>query len=97
VNYRANNKNNNNFESHTQKFYSRIPSETEKISNEQMNNHTHTQYTSVLRGTHKWEKTTECFFLCVLKNYIHWKHQLPFFFQLQLEGDSNPLFYQATT
>jgi hypothetical protein len=44
-----------------------------------MNNHTHTQYTSVLRGNPNREKTTECFFLYVLKNYIHWKHQLPLF------------------
>jgi hypothetical protein len=44
-----------------------------------MNNHTHTQYTSVLRGNPNREKTTKCFILYVLKNYIHWKHQLPFF------------------
>jgi hypothetical protein len=67
-----------------------------------MNNHTHTQYTSVLRGNPKWEKTTKCFFLYVLKNYIHWKHQLPLFssynwkealaplfLRLQIEGRSN--------
>ena len=61
-----------------------------------MINHTHTQYTSVLRGNPNREKTTECFFLYVLKNYIHWKHKLPLFFQLQLEGGSNPLVSQAT-
>jgi hypothetical protein len=44
-----------------------------------MNNHTHTQYTSVLHGNPNWEKTTEWFILYVLKNYIHWKHQLPLF------------------
>ena len=44
-----------------------------------MNNHTHTQYTGVLRGNPKREKTMKCFFLYVLKNYIHWKHQLPLF------------------
>jgi hypothetical protein len=44
-----------------------------------MRNHTHTQYTSVLRGNPKREKTTECFFLYVFNNYIHWKHQLNFF------------------
>jgi hypothetical protein len=72
------------------------------MSNEQMKNHTHTQYTSVLHGNSKWEKTTECFFLYVLKNYIHWKNQLPlfsnynwkeastpYFLKLQLEGISN--------
>ena len=47
--------------------------------NEKMNNHTHTQYTNVLRGNPKQEKTTEYFFLCVFKNYLHWKHQLPLF------------------
>jgi hypothetical protein len=62
-----------------------------------MNNHTHTQYTSVLRGNPNREKTTELFILYVLKNYIHWKHQLPLFSQLQLEGGSNPLVSQATT
>ena len=44
-----------------------------------MNNHTHTQYNNVLRGNPKREKTTERFFLYVLKNYIHWKHQLSLF------------------
>jgi hypothetical protein len=69
-----------------------------------MNNHTHTQYTSVLHGNPKWEKTTKLFFLYVLKNYIHWKHHLPLFsscnwkdvvtplfLKLQLEGSSNSL------
>jgi hypothetical protein len=32
-----------------------------------------------LHGNPKWEKTMEFFFLYVLKNYIHWKHQLPLF------------------
>jgi hypothetical protein len=44
-----------------------------------MNNYTHTQYTSVLRGNPDQEKTTELFFSYVLKNYTHWKHQLPLF------------------
>jgi hypothetical protein len=44
-----------------------------------MNNHTHTQYTSVLHGNPNREKTMKCFILYVLKNYIHWKHQLDFF------------------
>jgi hypothetical protein len=35
-----------------------------------MNKHTHTWYTSVLRGNPNREKTTECFFLYVLKNYF---------------------------
>jgi hypothetical protein len=42
-----------------------------------MNNHTHTQYTSVLPGNPNWEKTTKWFILYVLKNYIHWKNQIP--------------------
>jgi hypothetical protein len=67
-----------------------------------MNKYTHTQYTSVLRGNPNWEKTTKCFFLYVLKNYIHWKHQFPlfsscnskdaptpYFLRLQPEGSSN--------
>jgi hypothetical protein len=48
-------------------------------------------------GNSKREKTTECFFLYVFKNYIHWKHPTSFVFQLQLEGGSNPLVSQATT
>ena len=35
-----------------------------------MNNHTHTQYTSALRGNQNREKTTELFILYVLNNYI---------------------------
>jgi hypothetical protein len=41
--------------------------------------HTHTQYTGVLHGNPKQEKTKECVFLYVLKKYIHWKQKLPFF------------------
>jgi hypothetical protein len=44
-----------------------------------MNNYTHTQYTSILRGNPNRQKTTKLFLLYVLKNYIHWKHQLPLF------------------
>jgi hypothetical protein len=44
-----------------------------------MNNHTHTQYTSVLRGNPNQEKNMEFFFLYVLKNYIQWKNQIPLF------------------
>jgi hypothetical protein len=57
-----------------------------------MNNHTHTQYTSVLRGNPKREKTTELFFLYVLKNYIHWKHQLPLFSSCNWKEAPTPLF-----
>jgi hypothetical protein len=57
-----------------------------------MNNHTHTQYTSVLCGNPKQEKTTECFFLYVLKNYIHWKHQLPLFSSCNWKEAPTPLF-----
>ena len=62
-----------------------------------MNKHTHTQYTSVLRENPKPEKTTECFFLYVLKNYIHWKHQLPLFSSCNWKEAPTPLVSQATT
>jgi hypothetical protein len=62
-----------------------------------MNNHTHTHYTSVLRGNPKQKKTTKFFFLYVLKNYIHWKHQLPLFSRCNWKGASNHLVSQATT
>jgi hypothetical protein len=57
-----------------------------------MNNHTDTKYTSVLRGNPKREKTTELFFLYVLKNYIHWKHQLPLFLRCNWKEAPTPLF-----
>jgi hypothetical protein len=57
-----------------------------------MRNHTHTQYTSVLRGNPKREKTTECFFLYVFNNYIHWKHQLPLFSSCNSKEDPTPYF-----
>jgi hypothetical protein len=57
-----------------------------------MKNHTHTQYTSVLRGNPKREKTTKCFFLYVLKNYIHWKHQFPLFSSCNWKEAQTPLF-----
>jgi hypothetical protein len=61
-----------------------------------MNNHTHTQYTSVLCQNPKLEKTTELFFLC-LEELHSLEAPTSFVFQLQLEGGSNPLVFQATT
>jgi hypothetical protein len=57
-----------------------------------MNKHTHTQYTSVLCGNPNREKTMECFFLYVLKNYIHWKHQLPLFSSCNWKEAPTPYF-----
>jgi hypothetical protein len=57
-----------------------------------MKNHTHTQYTNVLHGNPKRDKTTECFFLYVLKNYIHWKHQLPLFSNCNWKEAPTPMF-----
>jgi hypothetical protein len=62
-----------------------------------MNKHTHTQYTNVLRGNPNREKTTECFFLICLEELHSLEAPTSFFFQLQLEGGSNPLVSQATT
>ena len=62
-----------------------------------MSNHTHTQYTIVLHGIPNWEKTTQCFFLYVLKNYIHWKHQLPLFSSCNWKEAPTLLVSQATT
>ena len=61
-----------------------------------MNKHTHTQYTSVLRGNPNQEKTTECFFLCI-EELNSLEAPTSFVFQLQLEGGSNPLISQDTT
>jgi hypothetical protein len=60
-----------------------------------MNNHTHTQYTSVLRGNPNREKTTKFFFLYVELHSL--EAPTSFVFQLKLEGGSNPLVSQATT
>jgi hypothetical protein len=62
-----------------------------------MNNHTHTQYTSVLRGNPNREKTTEYLFLICLEELHSLEAPTSFVFQLQLEGGSNPLVSQATT
>jgi hypothetical protein len=62
-----------------------------------MNNHTHTQYTSVLRGNPNREKTMECIFLICLEELHSLEAPTSFVFQLQLEGGSNPLVSQATT
>jgi hypothetical protein len=43
-----------------------------------MNNHTHAQYTSIFTWKPNAGENHKCFFLYVFKNYIHWKHQLPF-------------------
>jgi hypothetical protein len=57
-----------------------------------MNNYIHTQYTNVLRGNPKREKITIFFFLYVLKNYIHWKHQIPLFSNCNWKESPTPLF-----
>jgi hypothetical protein len=56
-----------------------------------MNNHTHTQYTSVLRGNKSGENHI-MFFLIFLENYIHWKHQLPLFSKCNWKEAPNPWF-----
>jgi hypothetical protein len=61
-----------------------------------MNKHTHTQYTSVLRGNPNREKTTNFFLIC-LEELHSLEAPTSFVFQLQLEGGSNPLVSQATT
>jgi hypothetical protein len=61
-----------------------------------MSNHTHTQYTSVLHGNPRREKTTNVFFLC-LEELHSLEAPTSFVFQLQLEGGSNPIDSQATT
>jgi hypothetical protein len=62
-----------------------------------MNNHTHTQYTSVLRGNPNREKTTGMLYLICLEELHSLEAPTSFVFQLQLEGGSNPLVSQATT
>jgi hypothetical protein len=56
-----------------------------------MNNHTHTQYTSVLRGNPNREKNHGMFFLICLEELHSLEAPTSFVFQLQLEGGSNPL------
>jgi hypothetical protein len=62
-----------------------------------MNNHTHTQYTSVLRGNPKQGENHIMFFLICLEELHSLEAPTSFVFQLQLEGGSNPLVSQATT
>ena len=45
-----------------------------------------------LRGNPKREKTKKCFFLYVLMNYIHWKHQFPFFSSCNWKEAPTPYF-----
>jgi hypothetical protein len=62
-----------------------------------MNSYTHTQYTSVLRGNLKRDKTTKMFFIICLEELHSLEEPTSFVFHLQLEGGSNPLVLQATT
>ena len=62
-----------------------------------MNNHTHTQYTSVFMWKPKVEENHRMIFLICIEELYSLEAQTSFFFQLQLEGDSNPLVSQATT
>jgi hypothetical protein len=55
-----------------------------------MNNHTHTQYTSVLHGNESGENH-RMFFLVCLEELHSLEAPNSFVFQLQLEGGSNPL------
>jgi hypothetical protein len=61
-----------------------------------MNNHTHTQYTSVLRGNQIGRKPRMLFLIC-LEELHSLEAPTSFVFQLQLEGGSNPLVSQDTT
>jgi hypothetical protein len=62
-----------------------------------MNNHTHTQYTSVLRGNPNQGENHKMLFLIYLEELHSLEAPTSFVFQLQLEGGSNPLVSQATT
>jgi hypothetical protein len=62
-----------------------------------MNNHTHTQYTSVFTWKPKEGENHGMFFLICLEELHSLEAPTSFFFQLQLEGGSNPLVSQATT
>jgi hypothetical protein len=62
-----------------------------------MNNHTHTQYTSVFTWKPKAGENHRMFFLICLEELHSLEAPTSFVFQLQLEGGSNPLVSQATT
>jgi hypothetical protein len=62
-----------------------------------MNNHTHTQDTSVFTWKDKEGENHRMFFLIFLEELHSLEAPTSFVFQLQLEGGSNPLISQATT
>jgi hypothetical protein len=62
-----------------------------------MNNHTHTQYTSVFTWKPKAGENHIMLFLICLEELHSLEAPTSFVFQLQLEGGSNPLVSQATT
>jgi hypothetical protein len=62
-----------------------------------MNNHTHTQYTNVFMWKPEVGENHVMFFLISLEELHSLEAPTSFVFQLQLEGGSNPLVYQATT
>jgi hypothetical protein len=62
-----------------------------------MSNHTHTQYTSVFTWKPKTRENHGMCFLICLEELHSLEAPTSFVFQLQLEGGSNPLIFQATT
>jgi hypothetical protein len=62
-----------------------------------MNNHTHTQYTSVFTWKPKVIENNIILFLIFIEELHSLEAPTSFVFQLQLEGGSNPLVSQATT
>jgi hypothetical protein len=68
----------------------------EYINNEQMNNHTHTQYTNVFTWKPKKEENHIMIFLICLEEFHSLEAPTSFVFQLQQEEGSNPLVSQGT-
>jgi hypothetical protein len=62
-----------------------------------MKNHTHTQYTDVFTWKPKAGENHIMFFLICIEELHSLEAQTSFFFELQLEGGSKPLVFQATT
>jgi hypothetical protein len=62
-----------------------------------MSNHTHTQYTIVFTWKPKAGENHIMFFLICLEELHSLEAPTSFVFQLQLEGGSTPLVFQATT
>jgi hypothetical protein len=62
-----------------------------------MRNHTHTQCISVFTWKPKAGENHRKKFLICLEKFHSLEAPTSFFFQLQLEGGSNPLVSQATT